>query len=99
MTGESARVTCDLPATHGPLRLKLEAVDAPSGYAGDVVERVEADGRELLSHDLAGPQDARSLEVPLGDARSVAVEILVLRMVAGSPCCAVSSVGFQIATP
>jgi hypothetical protein len=97
--GESARVTCELPAAHGPLRLKLETAYAPSGQPGHVVERVEADGRELLSRDLAGPQDTNVLELPLGDAHSVTVEILALRVDSGSPSRAVSSVGFEIAAP
>jgi hypothetical protein len=96
---ESARVTCELPAAHGPLRLKLQTGYAPSGDAGHVLERVEADGRELLSRDLAGPQDTNLLELPLGDVHSVTVEILAQRMDAGSACCAVSSVGFEIAAP
>jgi hypothetical protein len=98
-TGESARVTCELPAAHGPLRLKLEPALAPSGSADHVVERVEADGHELLSHDFTAAQGAGLLDLPLGDARSVSVEILVLRMDPGSPCCAVSSVGFEIGAP
>jgi hypothetical protein len=70
-SGASTRVTCELPAGHGPLRLSLGG--APSGSA---VERVEADGRELLSRAITGTDRATALEVPIGNARSVAVEVL-----------------------
>jgi hypothetical protein len=59
-------VTCDLPSGAAPLRLRLEDAYAPSGYTGRVIERVSADGRELMRHDVGGPEGATWLSVPLG---------------------------------
>jgi len=89
-SGAAARATCELPAGHGPLRLRLEG--APSGLAGTGFERVEADGRELFSRALTGTEGATELEVPLGDARSVTVEVLAARPDPGS-------IGFEIGAP
>lgn len=86
--GASARVTCELPPEHGPLRLRLQG--ALPGSAGGGVERVEADGRELLSRAVTGAES--ELDVPLGDARSVTVEALAARPDPGS-------IWFEIGAP
>lgn len=97
--GELARVTCELPAEHGPLHLRLEDTFARSGYRGRIEERVEADGREALARDIGGPAGAAGLERPLGGARSVSVELLVVRPDAGQATGAAPSVAFEIGAP
>jgi hypothetical protein len=96
--GEAARLTCDLPPAHAALRLRLEDAYAPAGFPGRVVERVEADGRELLSHDIGGPEGATWLEVPLGDARSVTIEIRAVNPDPGWAWGAASAAAFEIGT-
>jgi len=95
--GESTRVTCELPAAHGPLRLKLDGAHAWPGDTIRIGERVEADGRDLFAREIGQPEGAPPVEVPLGDARSVSVEIRVARP--GSGWVAGSFVGFQIVPP
>ena len=94
--GETARLTCELPSGHAPLRLRLEDAYAPSGYRGRVLERVEADGRQLLSHDIGGPEGATWLDVSLGEARSVTIEILAVQPDPGWAWGAASAAGFEI---
>jgi len=94
--GETARVTCDLPAAPAPLRLRLEDAYAPSGYTGRIVERVASDGRELLRHDIGGPEGATWLEVPLEGGSRVTIEILALRPDPGWAWGAASAAGFEI---
>src|SRR6185369_6145508 len=97
--GESARVTCELPAGGGDRTLRLEDAYAPSGYTGRVVDRVAADGRELLLHDVGGPEGATWLSVPLGSARRVTIEILAIRPDPGWAWGAASAASFEIGKP
>ena len=89
-------MTCDLPAAPAPLRLRLEDAYAPSGYTGRIVERVASDGRELLRHDIGGPEGATWLEVPLEGGSRVTIEILALRPDPGWAWGAASAAGFEI---
>jgi hypothetical protein len=97
--GESARVTCDLPRDRSDLTLRLEDPYAPSGYTGRVLERVDADGHELLRHDVGGPEGATWLAVPLRDSRRVTIEILAVRPDPGWAWGPASASGFEIGKP
>ena len=97
--GETARVTCELPPAHAPLRLRLEDAYAPSGYTGRIVERVASDGRELLRHDIGGPEGATWLEVPLDAGRRVTVEILAVKPDPGWAWGTASAAAFEIGRP
>jgi hypothetical protein len=97
--GESARVTCELPAAGAPLRLRLEDAYAPAGFTGRVVERVATDEGELLRHDIGGPEGAAWLEVPLGGARRVTIEILAVNPDPGWAWGTASAAGFEIGKP
>src|SRR5262249_24179861 len=77
--GESTRVTCELPAAHGPLRVRLDGAGASPGDAIRIAERVAADGRDLFAREIGRPEGAPRVELPLGDARSISVEIRVAR--------------------
>lgn len=97
--GESARVTCALSPARGPLRLGLEIAQAPPGFAGRIVERVEADGRELLAREVGGIPGTTRVEVPLGDAHSVSAEILAVRDDPGPAGGPAPSIRFEIGAP
>ena len=97
--GQIARVACEVPADRPGLTLRLEDAYAPSGYTGRVLERVAADGRELLRHDVGGPEGATWLSVPLGSARRVTVEILAVHPDPGWAWGAASAAGFEIGKP
>jgi len=83
--GDRARAVCTLPPLSAgePLRLRLEDRYSPGGRPGRVIERVQIDGREILSHDVAAEPFAGWLEIPVskaGDApgRAVTIEILAV---------------------
>jgi hypothetical protein len=84
----SARVTCELPQAEGSLVLIVGGTPTPS--AGRIV-RVDADGRALSPRD-PGSMASATQEFLLGEARSVAVEVLAARPDAGS-------IWFEIGTP
>jgi hypothetical protein len=97
--GQVARVTCDVPADRAGMTLRLEDAYAASGFTGRVLERVTGDGRELLRHDVGGPEGATWLSVPLGGARRVTVEILAVNPDPGWAWGAASAAGFEIGKP
>jgi hypothetical protein len=85
--GDRARVTCVVPPLRSGERLVLRFEDAyaAGGLPGRMVERVEVDGREVLSHDLAAEPFAGWLEVPVSDASDAPGRAMTFEIVAVAP--------------
>jgi hypothetical protein len=81
--GEKATADCTLTQPGAPLPLRVEVLDgyAPGGYPGRMTQRVEIDGREVVSHDIAaaswtGWKGAPTGVVAPGQAKRVRIEVV-----------------------
>jgi hypothetical protein len=83
--GDRAIAICELTG-RGDLRpLILQVFDpyAPGGMGGRMVQRVEVDGAEVLSHDIAEEPWSGWADIPLGDVgtgtkRKVLIEVMAI---------------------
>jgi hypothetical protein len=80
--GDSAAAVCELTGTGKPLPLTLQVLDsyAPGGRPGKMLQRVEIDGVEVYSHDIAKDPGSGWADLPLGDVgegtkRKVVIEV------------------------
>ncbi len=100
--GESARVTCLLPAgpPDPPLTFRAEDPFAAGALPGRILEKVSIDGVEVLSHDLSAEPGTGWLEVPLTrDGQTptrVTFEILAVRPDPGWAWGAASAANFEL---
>ena len=83
--GEKAVALCELTGSGEPKPLTLQVLDsyAPGGLGGRMVQRVEVDGVELFSHDIAQEAWSGWANIPLGNVgtgtkRSVVIEVKAL---------------------
>ena len=104
--GDRARAICTLPSVPAGRRLVLRFEDAygAGGLPGRVVQRVEIDGRESLSHDVSDEPFAGWLEVPVADGgsaagRRVTFELLAVKPDPGWRWGAVTQSAFEFAVP
>ncbi len=88
--GDSAAAVCELTGTGKPRPLTLQVMDpyAPGGYPDRMLQRVEVDGVEVYSHDLAKDPGSGWANLPLGDVgegtkRKVVIEVKAIRPDAG----------------
>jgi hypothetical protein len=84
--GGVAAASCTLSGAGEPAPLILQISDPyePGGQPGQVVQRVEIDGVEVFSHDLAAQPGAGWLDVPVGTVgpdtrKQVRIEIAAVR--------------------
>jgi hypothetical protein len=80
--GEAAVAECELTASGQPRPLTLQVLDPyPNGsLAGRMLQRVELDGFEVLSHDIAQEPGVGWANIPLGEVgtgtkRKVRIEV------------------------
>ena len=88
--GQAATASCELTGTGAPRPLVLEVLDpyAPGGFPDRLVQRVELDGVEVFSHDIAKDPGSGWAHIPLGNVgegtrRKVVIEVKAIRPDAG----------------
>jgi hypothetical protein len=84
--GDAATAVCELTGTGKPRPLTLQVLDsyAPGGFPDRMLQRVEIDGAEVYSHDIAKEPGSGWANVPLGNVgegtkRRVVIEVKALR--------------------
>jgi hypothetical protein len=84
--GDQAVAVCELTGRGTPRPLILQVLDsyAPGGLGGRMVQRVEVDGAEVYSHDLAEVPGSGWADIPLGNVgmgtrRKVVIEVKAIR--------------------
>jgi hypothetical protein len=84
--GDAATAVCQLTGAGKARPLTLDVLDpyAPGGFPDRMLQRVEIDGVEVFSHDIAKEPGSGWAHIPLGDvgagtARKVVVEVKALR--------------------
>jgi len=95
-SGEVAAADCALPGVSPPLRLRLLDGYDPGGLPGRMLQRVLVDGREVLVHDLAAEPGGGWMDVPLGAARAVRIEIVAVHPEPGSAWGKAASTQFKL---
>jgi hypothetical protein len=80
--GDAASAVCELTGTGKPRPLTLQVLDpyAPGGFPNRMLQRVEIDGVEVYSHDIAREPGSGWAKIPLGDVgagtkRKVVIEV------------------------
>ena len=83
--GEAGVAACELSGSGTPRPLTLRVLDpyAPGGLADRMLQRVEVDGVEVYSHDVAQDPGSGWARIPLGDVgagtnRKVVIEVRAL---------------------
>jgi len=66
--GDAAVAACELTGSGAPRPLVLQVLDtyAPGGFGGRMMQRVEVDGVEVLSHDIAQEPGSGWANIPMG---------------------------------
>src|SRR5580700_532749 len=84
--GDQAVAACELTGRGEPKPLMLQVLDsyAPGGFPDRIVQRVEVDGIEVFSHDIAQAPWSGWVDIPLGNVRmgtkrKVVVEVRAIR--------------------
>jgi hypothetical protein len=84
--GDAATAVCELSGTGKPRPLTLQVMDpyAPGGFPDRMLQRVEIDGVEVYSHDIAKEPGSGWANLPLGDVgegtkRKVVIEVKAIR--------------------
>ena len=84
--GDQAVAVCELTGRGAPRPLILQVLDsyAPGGLGGRMVQRVEVDGAEVFSNDIAREPWSGWTDIPLGSVgsgtkRSVVIEVQAIR--------------------
>lgn len=102
--GEVAAASCTLSGTGEPAPLILQISDPyePGGQPGQVVQRVEIDGVEVLSHDLAAEPGGGWLDVLVGTVgpdtrKQVRIEIAAVQPAPGVAWGQLAEIRFQLA--
>jgi hypothetical protein len=101
--GEAATAVCQLTGTGKPRPLTLEVLDsyAPGGFPDRLLQRVEIDGVEIFSHDIAKEPGSGWARVPLGNVgegtkRRLVIEVKAVRPDPGPGWGNVSVTTFQL---
>jgi len=102
--GDSATAVCELTGHGEPRPLTLQVLDpyAPGGFPNRMLQRVEIDGVEVFSHDLAKEPGSGWANIPLGDVgagtkHKVVVEVKALQPDPGPAWGAAAATTFQLA--
>jgi hypothetical protein len=101
--GEAGVAECELTGSGEPRPLKLQVLDsyAPGGLGGRMVQRVEVDGAEVLSHDIAQEPGTGWANIPLGlvgtgTRRRVVIEVRAIRPDPGADWSDAARTTFQL---
>jgi hypothetical protein len=101
--GDKAVANCLLTGSGKPAPLMLQVLDsyAPGGLGGRMIQRVELDGDEVLSHDIGKEPGTGWANIPLGlvgtgTRKRVVIEVKAIRPVAGEDWGDAALTTFQI---
>jgi len=101
--GDSAAAVCELTATGKPQPLILQVLDpyARGGLPNRMLQRVEVDGAEVYSHDVAKEPGTGWANVPLGDVgegtrKKVVIEVKALQPDPGANWGSAAVTAFQL---
>ncbi|HSG38862.1 MAG TPA: glycosyltransferase family 39 protein [Thermoanaerobaculia bacterium] len=85
--GERATAECALTQPGAPLPLEVQVLDgyAMGGSPGRMIQRVEIDGREVVSHDVAAEPWTGWSEAPAGVVAPGQAKKVLVEVVAGKP--------------
>jgi hypothetical protein len=85
--GDRAVAVCELTGQGEPRPLILQVLDpyAPGGLGGRMVQRVEVDGAEVFSHDIAEEPWSGWADIPLGNVGTGTKRRVVIEVKALSP--------------
>jgi hypothetical protein len=104
--GEAGVAVCELTGSGEPRPLKLQVLDsyAPGGLGGRMVQRVEVDGAEVLSHDIAQEPGTGWANIPLGlvgtgTRKKVVIEVRAIRPDPGADWSDAARTTFQLVRP
>ena len=102
--GDAATARCELTGTGEPRPLMLQVLDsyAPGGLPGRMLQRVEIDGVEVYSHDIAESAGSGWANIPLGDVgmgtrKRVTIEVKALHPDPGANWGGAARTTFQLA--
>jgi hypothetical protein len=101
--GDKAVADCILTGSGKPVPLMLQVLDsyASGGMGGRMIQRVELDGDEVLSHDIGKEPGTGWANIPLGRVgagtrKRVAIEVKAIRPVSGEDWGEAARTTFQI---
>ena len=104
--GEAATAKCELTGSGEPRPVVLQVLDSyPHGGLPDrIVQRVELDGTEVFSHDIAREPGTGWMNIPLGPVgtgtrKSVTVEVRAIRPDPGANWGGAAQTDFRIVRP
>ena len=104
--GDVAVATCELTGLGEPRPLMLQVMDpyAPGGLGGRMMQRVELDGAEVLSHDIAQEPGSGWANIPLGNVgrgtkRKVVIEVKAIHPEPGWAWGDAARTTFQLSRP
>lgn len=85
--GDRATAECTLTQPGPPIPLAIQVLDShePGGAPGRMIQRVEIDGRELVSHDVAAEPGTSWQEAPAGLVGPGQEKKVVIEVLAGNP--------------
>jgi hypothetical protein len=103
--GEAAVARCELTGSGEPRPSILQVLDpyAPGGLAGRMLQRVELDGVEVFSHDIAQEPGTGWANIPLGPVgagthRTVVIEVRAVNPDPGARWGDATQTEFQLST-
>jgi hypothetical protein len=85
--GDRAAAECTLTQPGPPIPLAVRVLDShePGGAPGRMIQRVEIDGRELVSHDVAAEPGTSWQEAPAGLVGPGREKKVLIEVLAGNP--------------
>jgi hypothetical protein len=102
--GDQAVAVCELAGRGEPRPLILQVLDsyAPGGLGGRMIQRIELDGVEVFSHDIAEAPGSGWGNIPLGNVgmgtrRKVVIEVKAIRPDPGANWGDAAQTTFQLA--
>ena len=104
--GDAAVAACELTGSGEPRPLTLQVLDpyAPGGLGGRMMQRVELDGAEVFSHDIAQEPGSGWAKIPLGlvgsgTRRRVVIEVRAIHPDPGAGWGNAAVTTFQLSRP
>ena len=104
--GEAATAVCQLTGTGEPRPLLLQVLDdyPRGGLPGRMLQRVELDGVEVLSHDIAEEPGSGWASIPLGNVgagthRKIVIEVKAIHPDPGAAWGNAARTTFQLSRP
>jgi hypothetical protein len=104
--GDEASAVCELTGSGKPRPLTLQVLDpyAPGGFPDRMLQRVEVDGAEVYSHDIAREPGSGWANIPLGNVgegtkRKVVIEVKAIQPDPGPGWGSAAVTTFQLSRP